>query len=402
MDSNNVTRILTINSGSSSIKLALFEITDAPKRLLEGAVEDIGQPSARFVIKGIALSEDSSRAVVANNHVAATEILVDWLKQQNISGTISAIGHRIVHGGPKYYEPCIIDDEVVKGLRELTSFDPLHLPVEIQLIETFRKLFPSVKQVACFDTAFHHDLPNLAQLFPIPRHYAAKGVRRYGFHGLSYAYVMQELRRLYGPDKANGRLILAHLGNGVSLAAVHNGRPVDTTMSLTPAAGVPMSTRSGDLDPGLASFLAHSEGMNVDQFNNMVNFKSGLLGMSETTSDMEELLKREAEDSRAKEAVDVFCYQIKKTIGSLSAALGGLDTLVFTGGMGENAPKIRARICEGLEFLGIELEESRNATGAGLISSENARVAVHVIHTDESFIIAQDVQQLTGKTTHAT
>jgi acetate kinase len=173
-------------------------------------------------------------------------------------------------------------------------------------------------------------------------------------------------------------------------------------MSLTPAAGVPMSTRSGDLDPGLASFLAHSEGMNVDQFNNMVNFKSGLLGMSETTSDMEELLKREAEDSRAKEAVDVFCYQIKKTIGSLSAALGGLDTLVFTGGMGENAPKIRARICEGLEFLGIELEESRNATGAGLISSENARVAVHVIHTDESFIIAQDVQQLTGKTTHAT
>jgi acetate kinase len=248
-----------------------------------------------------------------------------------------------------------------------------------------------VKQVACFDTAFHHDLPDVARLLAIPRHYETQGIRRYGFHGLSYAFVMDELRHL---DAANGRLVLAHLGNGVSLAAVRDGKSIDTTMGLTPASGVPMSTRSGDIDPGLALYLAEREGMDVTQYNDLVNFRSGLLGISETTSDMQELLESEAEDSRAKAAIDLFCYQIKKSIGSLATALGGLDTLVFTGGMGEDAPKIRARICQGLEFLGIELEAARNEAGDGLISSDNGRVAVRVIHTDEASTIARDTWQL--------
>ena len=394
MNNETVVHVLTINAGSSSIKLACYEVTDAPRRLFEGVIENIGEASATFVVNGIDQADNSSQSVEAQDHAAAAEILVNWLKQQIDSSTVSAIGHRIVHGGPKYYEPCVIDETVVKNLGDLTLFDPEHLPTELQLIETFNNLFPGIKQVACFDTAFHHDLPNKARLLAIPRHYEAEGIRRYGFHGLSYTFVLQELRRIAGPDAAEGRVILAHLGNGVSLAAVHHGQSIDTTMGLTPAAGVPMSTRSGDIDPGLALYIARSEGLNAEQFNTLVNFRSGLLGISETTSDMKELLEHEASDSRAKDAIDIFCYQVKKSIGSLAAALGGLDTLVFTGGMGENAPKIRARICEGLEFLGIEVEESQNAAGSNVVSSGSSRVSVRVIHTDESLVIAQSVAQL--------
>jgi len=395
--SNSIDYILTVNAGSSSIKLALFEVNDTPKRSFEAVIENIGQPSSSFIVKGEAASDNLSKSIVAPDHAAAAEILVGWLKQQVPSDTISAIGHRIVHGGPKYYKPQVIDEQVMADLGELTLFDPEHLPIEIQLIKTLEKLFPNVKQVACFDTAFHHDLPNQAQLLPIPRHYKAQGIRRYGFHGLSYEFVMQKLKHIDGPDAANGRLILAHLGNGVSLTAVHHGKSIDTTMGLTPASGVPMSARSGDLDPGLVLYLARSEGLDADQFNNLVNFRSGLLGISETTSDMKELLEHEADDDRAKEAIELFCYQIKKSIGSLAAALGGLDTLVFTGGMGENAPKIRARICAGLEFLGIEIEEARNASNDSLISAGSGTVVARVIHTDESSMIAQNVQQLMAR-----
>jgi acetate kinase len=245
--------------------------------------------------------------------------------------------------------------------------------------------------VACFDTAFHHDLPRVAQLLPIPRRYEAQGVRRYGFHGLSYAFLMGELARLAGPESAQGRVILAHLGNGASLVAVRDGKPVDTSMSFTPTAGVPMSTRSGDLDPGLVWYLARTEKMGAKQFNEMVNFQSGLLGVSETSSDMRDLLGREAQDVRAAEAVALFCYQIKKWIGSFAAAMGGLDTLVFAGGIGENAHPVRARICNGLTFLGIELEEQHNAASDGVISAATSRVDVRVIHTDEELMIARSV-----------
>jgi acetate kinase len=256
-------------------------------------------------------------------------------------------------------------------------------------------------QVACFDTAFHHDLPRIARLLPIPRRYETQGVRRYGFHGLSYQFLMGELSRVAGPEVARGRVILAHLGNGASLAAVRDGKPMDTSMGFTPASGVPMSTRSGDLDPGLFWYLARTEGLDAKRFNEMVNFQSGLLGVSETSSDMRDLIDHETQDVRAAEAVALFCYQIKKWVGAFAAALGGLDTLIFAGGIGENAPKVRARICDGLSFLGIELDEHRNAANDEVISAVAGSVTVRVIRTDEELVIARcvyNVLGLSGKT----
>jgi acetate kinase len=264
------------------------------------------------------------------------------------------------------------------------------------LTEAFHNRFPDLPQVACFDTAFHHNLPRVARLLPIPRRYEALGVRRYGFHGLSYAFQMGELARLAGPEAAQGRIILAHLGNGTSLAAVHKGKSVDTSMSFTPTAGVPMSTRSGDLDPGLLWYLTRTEGLDAKQFNEMVNFQSGLLGVSETSSDMRDLLDHETQDVRAAEAVALFCYQIKKWIGGFAAVLGGLNTLVFAGGIGENAPIVRARICDGLEFLGLEIEEKKNAVNADVISTNAGRVTVRVIRTDEELMIARMVCRVLG------
>jgi acetate kinase len=326
----------------------------------------------------------------------AVNVLMDWLEESMGSGSLGAVGHRVVHGGPKYSQPQRITAEMVEDLHHLSPFDPEHLPEEILLTEAFHRRFPDLPQVACFDTAFHHDLPRVARLLPIPRRYEAQGVRRYGFHGLSYAFLMGELARLAGTEAAQGRIILAHLGNGASLAAVRDGKPVDTSMSFTPTAGVPMSTRSGDLDPGLVWYLARTEKMGAKQFNEMVNFQSGLLGISETSSDMHDLLDRETQDERAAEAVALFCYQVKKWIGAFAAALGGLDTLVFAGGIGENAPPVRARICHGLGFLGIELEEKQNAANEGLISAAASRVAVRVIHTDEEFMIAKTVCRVLG------
>ena len=237
-------------------------------------------------------------------------------------------------------------------------------------------------------------------MLPIPRRYEEQGVRRYGFHGLSYAYLMEELERLGGEGTARGRIVLAHLGNGASLAAVRDGKSIDTSMGFTPAAGLPMSTRSGDLDPGLAWYLARTAGMDAGEFNRMTNFQSGLLGVSETSSDMRDLLECEPHDVRAAEAVALFCYQAKKWIGAFAAALDGLDTLVFAGGIGENAAPVRARICEGLGFLGIELDERRNAAHAGLISATGGRVAVQVIRTDEELMIAKTVCRVLGLGSH--
>ncbi len=289
--------------------------------------------------------------------------------------------------------PVYIPRRQQREYRRLVKYRQVVLE-EIQLTEAFHRRFPDLPQVACFDTAFHHDLPRVAQLLPIPRHYEAQGVRRYGFHGLSYAFLMGELARLAGVEAAQGRIILAHLGNGASLAAVRDGKSLDTSMSFTPTAGVPMSTRSGDLDPGLVWYLARTEEMSAKQFNEMVNFQSGLLGISETSSDMHDLLDREAQDVRAAEAVALFCYHVKKWIGAFAAALGGLDTLVFAGGIGENAPTVRARICDGLGFLGIEIEEKRNTRNEGVISAAASRVAVRVIHTDEELMIARTVTSL--------
>lgn len=388
--------ILTVNGGSSSIKFALFDSGGALRRILTGRVERIGLPDARFVVKGAAQEQSISRAVKAPDHTAAVNLLMDWLETQIGCGRLVAVGHRVVHGGPNYSAPARITPKMVEELRHLSPFDPEHLPEEILLTEAFHRRFPGLVQVACFDTAFHHNLPRVARLLPIPRRYEARGVRRYGFHGLSCAYLMEELARVAGAAAANGRVILAHLGNGASLTAVRGGQSVDTSMSFTPAAGVPMSTRAGDLDPGLVWYLEQVEHLSSRQFNAMINSESGLLGISETSSDMQDLLQREGWDVRAAEAVALFCYQVKKYIGAFASALGGLDTLVFSGGIGENAPAVRARVCEGLEFLGIELDAEQNAANAAVISSATGRVAIRVIRTDEEWMIAKTVCRVLG------
>lgn len=388
--------IMAVNGGSSSIKFAMFEVGRSLRRIVEGSIERIGQPDAVFRVQELDEGDGFSRTLPASDFTLAATALMDWVEQRIEPNALIAAGHRVVHGGPTYHAPALITESMIATLRQLAPYDPEHLPEEIQLTEAFHRRFVDLPQVACFDTAFHHELPRVARLLPIPRRYEAEGVRRYGFHGLSYAYLMQELERLAGTEAAQGRIILAHLGNGASLAAVHHGKPVDTSMAFTPAAGVPMSTRSGDLDPGLVGYLARSEHFDAKRFHEMVNYRSGLLGISETSSDMRDLLDHEVCDIRAAEAVSLFCYQVKKWIGAFAAALGGLDTLIFAGGIGEKAPVVRARICDGLSFLGVELEQGRNAANDGVISTPGGRVVVRVIHTDEQWMIAKTVCGVLG------
>ncbi len=383
--------VLTINGGSSSIKFALFEADTRLQRILAGQIEGIGLPQGRFTVKGLNPADAFSRVIVAPDHTVAVGVLMDWVQERIERGALAAVGHRVVHGGPKYWEPQTITPEMIAELRQLSPFDPEHLPEEILLTEAFHHRFPELPQIACFDTAFHHSMPRVARLLPIPRRYDSEGVQRYGFHGLSCAYLMEELARIAGAQAADGRLILAHLGNGASMTAVRAGQSVDTSMSFTPTAGLPMSTRSGDLDPGLAWYLARTEQVTAKQFHHMVNHESGLLGVSETSSDMRELLLRERQDVRAAEAVALYCYQAKKWICALTGALEGLDTLVFAGGIGENSPEVRARICRGLGFIGIQLDEGRNSANAPVISHDGSPATARVIRTDEELIIAKTV-----------
>ena len=386
--------ILTINAGSSSIKFASFTADALPRINLKGRIERIGSPDAALSVHDIESGEKFTRPLAATDHATAVAAWLTWIEEREIERSLIAAGHRIVHGGPNYHQPQLLTTALLEELRRLTPLDPEHLPQEIALIEALQRRYPELPQIACFDTAFHHDLPRVARLLPIPRRYEAHGVRRYGFHGLSYEYLMSELVRTEGTAK--GRIILAHLGAGASLAAIRDGKPIDTSMGFTPAAGVPMSTRSGDLDPGLAGYLARTENMDAQQFDDLVNRKSGLLGVSETSGDMRDLLRLEAGDPRAADAVDLFCYQVRKWIGAFAAALGGLDILVFAGGIGEQAPAIRARICAGLAFLGIALDPARNDENADVISANGASVKVCVIRTDEELVIARSAARILG------
>jgi len=391
------TCILTINGGSSSIKFALYQTGELLKRWLYGKVDRIGLPGTNLTSNDLTQNQQDSHSIAASDHRSAANFLIDWLEEQDGFASVGAVGHRVVHG-MKHTEPERVTQELLGELHRISPYDPDHLPREIDLIEAFRQRHPKLPQVACFDTAFHRTMPRVAKLLPIPRRFDAKGVQRYGFHGLSYAYLMEELARLGDPAATKGRVILAHLGNGASLAAVRDGKSIDTSMGFTPTAGLVMSTRSGDLDPGLAPYLARTEQITAKQFYEMVNQQSGLLGVSEISSDMRDLLAQEAGDVRAAEAVALFCYQAKKWMGAFAAALGGLDTLVFAGGIGENVPIVRSRICDGLGFLGIELEEKRNAVDAGVISTDGSRVTVRVIHTDEEWMIAKTVCRILGLT----
>jgi acetate kinase len=358
-----MSHILTINAGSSSIRFALFATGARQLRLMDEKIERIGSETANVT----------------------ADRLVQKLKEQSSIAAPDAIGHRVVHG-MLHTQPERVTPGLLEELRRITPYDPEHLPREIALIEALQKRFPNVPQVACFDTAFHRHMPAVATLLPIPRRYAAKGVQRYGFHGLSYTFLLGELTRQGDPAAVRGRVILAHLGSGASLAAVLDGRGIDTSMGFTPAAGLVMGTRSGDLDPGLMSYLALTESMTAAQFQTLVNHESGLIGISESSADVRDLLEREGADARAREAIDLFCYQARKWIGAFAAALSGVDTLVFAGGIGENSAPVRRRICDGLQFLGIEIDDTLNQQHAARIST--GAVAVRVIRTDEESVIA--------------
>jgi len=358
-----MSHILTINAGSSSVRFALFATGVRQSRLMDEKIERIGSEAA---------------SVTADR-------LVQKLKEQSSIAAPDAIGHRVVHG-MLHTQPERVTPDLLEELRRITPYDPEHLPREIALIEALQKRFPNVPQVVCFDTAFHRHMPAVATLLPIPRRYAAKGVQRYGFHGLSYTFLLGELKQRGDPAAVRGRVILAHLGSGASLAAVLDGRGIDTSMGFTPAAGLVMGTRSGDLDPGLMSYLSLTESMTAAQFQTLVNHESGLIGISESSADVRDLLEREGADARAREAIDLFCYQAKKWIGAFAAVLGGVDTLVFAGGIGENSAPVRRRICDGLQFLGIEIDDTLNQQHAARISTGAA--AVRVIRTDEESVIA--------------
>ena len=388
-------QVLTINGGSSSIRFASYDAADVAAKLLGGKIDRIGLPGCTMTVDEMdhGATSRTETAVDAADHRSAAVLLLDHLGAQPWFAAVRAVGHRIVHG-MQHSSPERVTPALLAELRTIIPYDPEHLPREIELIETIGRMHPRLQQVACFDTAFHRTMPRVATVLPIPRRYESKGVQRYGFHGLSYTYLMAELGRMGDPAATRGRVILAHLGNGASLAAVRDGRCIDTSMGFTPTSGLVMSTRSGDLDPGVMSFLALTDSMDTAAFQKMVTHASGLLGVSETSSDIRDLLAREAEDARAAEAVALFCYQIKKWIGAFAAALGGVDTLVFAGGIGENAAAVRTRVCEGLQYLGIRLDDARNAQGAALVSADSGSVAVRVIRTDEESVIADATVRL--------
>jgi acetate kinase len=359
---------LAINGGSSGVKCALFTFEARPQPVARGAIQGVG--------------------------AASVPRLMDWVDAHVDGVTLTAVGHRIVHGGPMHHDPQRITTALLADFRDLVPFAPNHLPDEIALIEAVQRARPGISQIACFDTAFHHAMPAVARRLPIPAEYDARGIRRYGFHGLSYEYLLEACRRVATAEQADGRVILAHLGNGSSLAAVSAGRSVDTTMAFTPIGGVPMSTRSGDLDPGVVTYLARADGLSADEVEDLLSRRSGLLAVSGATGDLKTLLEREDRDPSCRLAVEVYVYGVVKAIGALIAALHGLDLLVFSGGIGEHAPVIRARICEAFAFARIQIDAAANAANASLISSPGSRVDVRVIPTDEELVIARAAYRL--------
>jgi len=385
-------RILTINCGSSTLKFDLFDAADGERSIARGVVDRIGgRGSAELISES---GERKLRSIAAADHGEATHQAIRLLDSSGFFGTLEAVGHRVVHGGARFSGPVLLDAEVEVAIEEFVELAPLHNGPAVAAIRAVRKaLGPGMSQVAAFDTAFHSRMPRVARLHALPRHLAEEGIVRYGFHGLSYEYVMEELHRV-DAGVADGRVVVAHLGNGASMAAVRDGAGVDTTMGFSPTGGLVMGTRSGDLDPSVPLFLLEERGMSPTQVSDLVNKQAGLLGVSGTSADMRDLLERGTSDPRAAEAVALFCYQAKKFLGALVAALGGLDALVFTGGIGEHSATVRERVCEGLEFLGIRLDPDRNAEHAPVISRDGDPVTVRVIPTDENLMVARHTRQL--------
>jgi acetate kinase len=387
-------RILTINSGSSSVKFGLYEMGETERLILSGSLERIGLRAGIYRINDSKAQPLVDEHINLPDHETALKQLFTWLEKHESGQKLDAVGHRVVHGGPKYYQPQQITPELIIELKELVYLAPDHLPHEIKAIQAISRNYPHLSQVACFDTAFHRHMPKLAQVIALPRHYQHEGLARYGFHGLSYEYILQELRKEAGDQTADGRLIIAHLGNGASMVAIHQGHSLDTTMGFTPAGGLIMGTRSGDLDPGILIYLLEERGLRPSDLNKLVNQEAGLLGVSGISSDMKDLLKAEENEAHARQAVDLFCYQASKHLGALAAVLGGLDNLIFTAGIGEHAPAVRERICQNLSFLGIVIDAQRNNSNRAIISPDNGPVTVRVMSTDEDLMIARHTQTL--------
>jgi len=368
--------VLCLNAGSSSLKLAVYALGDGEALRCDGAVEGIASEHGRIWLRDAAGNVIVERAATVRDHSEGAARLLDSLGDE--ASALLAAGHRLVHGGPA---PQRIDAALLAELRELLPLAPLHLPGALAAIEAVGRVLPTLPQVACFDTAFHHALPELAQRLPLPRLLFDEGVRRYGFHGLSYEYVVRSLGA-----ELRARTVIAHLGSGVSLVALRDGVPIDTTMSFTPTGGVMMGTRSGDLDPGILLFLLREKGYDLARLARLVDQEAGLLGVSGSSAEMRTLLERRAHDPAAREAVAMFCYRIRCAIGALAAALGGLDLLVFTGAIGERSPEVRREIGSGLEHLGVRL--APRALG-DRISTEEAPCAVRVVPTNENLMVAR-------------
>lgn len=387
-------QLLAINAGSTSIKFGLFSLDTALTPLFDGEVRNIGSARSCFIVSGLANGDGFERAFVIPDPVTAVQVLMEWLVERLAPSSLGAVAHRVVHGGLHGAPSQSIDSALLLTLYDSATADPDHLPQELHLIEEMRRHFPGVPQIACFDSAFHSAMPPEASMLPIPRRYYEAGIRRFGFHGLSCAYLMRQLATLLGPQAAAKKIILAHLGGGASITAVEGGQGRDTTMGFTPAGGIPMGSRSGDLDPGIAWYCAHKEQMTPARFNQMVNHQSGLLGVSGTSGDLRQLMSEEHSDTRAAEAVALFFYQTRKAICAMAGAIEGIDTLVFTGGIGENSAVARARICAGLAHIGVRIDAPRNLVNAAVISADASAVKVLLIRTDEQWMIAEEARLL--------
>ena len=384
--------ILCMNSGSSSLKFALYQLGDEEETLLaEGAVERIGLQDGHLWIRGARKEPLADVHSDFPEHKAAVQATFTALNELSLPQPV-AVGHRLVHGGPDHASPVRVDPRLLDTLRGLAAFAPLHLPSEIQGIEAVGAHFPGLPQVACFDTAFHRRMPELAQRLPLPRELWDEGLRRYGFHGLSYEYILDALGAA-----VQDRIIIAHLGNGASMAAVRNGQPLDTTMGFTPTGGFMMGTRSGDLDPGILLYLMNEKGYDTSQIEHLVNHQSGLLGVSKISLDMKTLLDKRESEPHADQAVEMFCYQLRKHIGAMAAVLGGVDTLVFTGGIGERAAPVRWSVCQGLEHLGIHLDPEQNEIHGDIITTPESSCTVRVIPTNEDLVIARHTRKLISR-----
>lgn len=389
--------VMTINSGSSSLKFAFYQGTKQESLILSGRLEGIGLSSGLFHVE-----EPEGNVLLRQKHAlpdhdTAMQILMGWLKESKPAMDIHAVGHRIVHGADLYEEPTLIDARMLSNLGKIRFLAPDHLPHEVRAIEAIGKFQPRIPQIACFDTAFHRSMPPVAAIYALPIRIRTAGVKRYGFHGLSYEYIIEELRKEAGDTVAEGKVVIAHLGNGASMAAVMGGRSIETTMGFTPAGGLPMSSRCGDIDPGVFPFLLLEKRLSARAIEKLINEESGLLGLSGISADMKTLLNGEKESPDADMAVSFFCYQARKYLGALAAVLGGLDTLVFTGGIGENAPEIRSRICDGFSFLGINVSSRANESNEPVISAANSGVTVRVMKTNEELMIVRHTCRLLNK-----